>query len=175
MLVRILGPLEVSSDLGSPSLGGPKQRVVLACLALRIGRVTPVDELIEAGWGDDLPANPANALQYQIAQLRKVIESDAAHPQYLITSRPGYRLDPDTVTTDAEQFEASLAGARQAFDTGDIDRALNQWYTNCMNPWHQFAIGPQFIQHGLAHSGHDMHAGDNVRGMRIADINAIVW
>ena len=125
MLVRILGPLEVSSDLGSPSLGGPKQRVVLACLALRIGRVTPVDELIEAGWGDDLPANPANALQYQIAQLRKVIESDAAHPQYLITSRPGYRLDPDTVTTDAEQFEVTVAAARQAFATGENERAAS--------------------------------------------------
>ncbi len=128
MLVRILGPLEVSSDLGSPSLGGPKQRVVLACLALRIGRVTPVDELIEAGWGDDLPANPANALQYQIAQLRKIIESDAAHPQYLITSKPGYRLDPDTVTTDAEQFEATVTAARQAIAIGDNDRAA--FYTH---------------------------------------------
>ena len=125
MLVRILGPLDVSSDLGSSSLGGRKQRVVLACLALQIGRVTSVDELIEAGWGDDLPANPVNALQYQIVQLRKVIESDAAHPQYLVTSKPGYRLDHDTVTTDAEQFEASLAGARQAFENGDNDRAAS--------------------------------------------------
>lgn len=125
MLVQILGPLEVSSDLGSPSLGGRKQRVVLAYLALRIGRVAPVDELIEAGWGDDLPANPANALQYQVAQLRKIIEGDPAHPQYLITSKPGYRLDPDTVTTDAEQFEATVAAARQAFATSDNDRAAS--------------------------------------------------
>jgi predicted ATPase/DNA-binding SARP family transcriptional activator len=134
MLVRILGPLEVSSDLGSPSIGGTKQRIVLACLALRIGRVMPVDELIEAGWGDDLPANPANALQYQVAKLRKIIETDAAHPQYLVTSKPGYRLDPGTVTTDAEQFEATLAAARQAFAAGDngraaplVDEALALW------------------------------------------------
>ncbi|MFT7650000.1 MAG: putative ATPase [Candidatus Poriferisodalaceae bacterium] len=125
MLVQILGPLEVSSDLGPLSLGGRKPRVVFACLALRIGRVTPVDELIEAGWGDDLPTNPANALQYQITQLRKVIEIDSAHPQYLITSKPGYRLDRDSVTTDAEQFETSLAAARQAFEVGDIDRAAS--------------------------------------------------
>lgn len=125
MLVQILGPLEVSSDLGSLSLGGRKQRVVLACLALRVGRVAPVDELIEAGWGDDLPANPANALQYQITQLRKIIESDSAHPQHLVTAKPGYRLDRDTVTTDAAQFEASLAGARKAFETGDNDRAAS--------------------------------------------------
>jgi hypothetical protein len=30
--VQILGPLEVSSDLGPLSLGGRKPRVVLACL-----------------------------------------------------------------------------------------------------------------------------------------------
>lgn len=125
MLVGILGSLEVSSNVGSSSLGGRKQRVVLACLALRIGRVMSVDELIEAGWGDDLPAKPANALQYQITRLRKILESDSAHPQHLITSKPGYRLDRDSVATDAEQFEAFLAGARQAFEAGDNDRAAS--------------------------------------------------
>jgi predicted ATPase/DNA-binding SARP family transcriptional activator len=125
MLVQILGPLEVNSDLGSLSLGGRKQRVVLAYLALRIGRVAPADDLIEAGWGDNLPDNPPNALQYQVAQLRKIIEIDAANPQYLITSKPGYRLDLDTVSSDAEQFEELLAAAREAFATGDNDRAAS--------------------------------------------------
>ncbi|MFT4866623.1 MAG: DNA-binding SARP family transcriptional activator [Ilumatobacter sp.] len=114
MLVRILGPLDVSSDSGSLSLGGRKQRVVLACLALRIGRVVPVDELIDAGWGDDLPANPANALQYQVVQLRKIIESDASHPQYLITSKPGYRLDDAHVAAIELQLDIALADGRHA-------------------------------------------------------------
>lgn len=134
MQVRILGTLEASSGGDPLPLGGQKQRTVLAVLALRLGLVASTDELIEAGWGDDLPANPTNTLQYQIAQLRKIIEPDAARPRHLITAKRGYRLDPETVTTDAQEFETSVGAARRAFDNGDhdlarslVDPALASW------------------------------------------------
>lgn len=134
MQVRILGTLEASSGGDPLPLGGQKQRTVLAVLALRLGLVASTDELIEAGWGDDLPANPTNTLQYQIAQLRKIIEPDAAHPLHLITAKPGYRLNPETVTTDAQEFETSTGAARRAFENGDhdlarslVDAALALW------------------------------------------------
>jgi|GEM_PF-952515 len=124
MQVRILGPLEVWSDEGSAlPLGGQKQRIVLALLALRLGEAVPADELIEAAWGEELPVNPANALQYQVAQLRKILEPDVSNPRHLLTVKPGYRLDPETVTTDARQYEDSLAAARDAIGSGDIDRS----------------------------------------------------
>jgi predicted ATPase/DNA-binding SARP family transcriptional activator len=134
MQVRILGPMEATFDGVLLPLGGSKQRIVLACLALRLGDVASVDDLIEAGWGDDLPANPANTVQYQVAQLRKTIEDDTADPKHLITSKAGYRLDPETVATDAQQFEESLAAARSAFEIGDhglaallVGEALALW------------------------------------------------
>ena len=134
MQVRVLGPLEASSGGDPLPLGGQKQRIVLAVLALRLGLVASTDELIEAGWGDDLPANPTKTLQYQIAQLRKIIEPDAAHPQHLVTAKPGYRLDPETVTTDAQEFATSLGAVRRALDNGDhdlarslVDEALELW------------------------------------------------
>ena len=134
MEIRILGALEASFDVDPLPLGGQKQRIVLAVLALRLGLVASTDELIEAGWGDDLPANPTKTLQYQIAQLRKILEPDAAHPQHLITVKPGYRLDPETVTTDAQGFATSIGAARRAFDKGDhdlarslVDAALGLW------------------------------------------------
>ena len=123
MQVRILGTLEATSDGHLLPLGGQKQRTVLAVLAMRLGGVASIDELVEAGWGDDLPANPINTLQYQVAQLRKVVEPDPTNPHNLITTKPGYRLDPETVTTDAEQFEASVAAARTAFEDGDHEQA----------------------------------------------------
>ncbi|MFW2383036.1 MAG: AfsR/SARP family transcriptional regulator, partial [Acidimicrobiales bacterium] len=123
MQVRILGPLEVASNGELVPLGGPKQRLVLTALAVRLGQVVSTDELVEAGWGDDLPANPTNTLQYQVAQLRKVIEPDPSDPRYLITAKPGYLLDADMVTTDAALFAKMVTTARDAFADGDTDRA----------------------------------------------------
>ncbi len=80
MQVRILGPLEASSGGDPLPLGGQKQRIVLAVLALRLGLVASTDELIEAGWGDDLPANPTKTLQYPRSQLTTFFALSQALP-----------------------------------------------------------------------------------------------
>ncbi|MEL6982243.1 MAG: BTAD domain-containing putative transcriptional regulator [Actinomycetota bacterium] len=134
MEVRLLGPLEAWADGEPLVLGGPKQRLVLAALALRLDQVVSVDELVDAGWGEALPANPTNALQHQVAQLRKVIEPDPANPRHLLTSGPGYRLDGATVRCDANDVESALAEAADAAAVGDatrasqlVDGALARW------------------------------------------------
>lgn len=134
MQVHILGPLEVISRGNSLHLGGPKQRTILALLALRCGQVVSIDELIDAGWGDDMPANPANTLQYQVAQLRKLIEDDPAQPKHLLTMSPGYCLSADYVTTDVELFATGVTKAREALAGGEqtkaselLDAALALW------------------------------------------------
>lgn len=134
MEVRLLGPLEAWTNGDQLRLGGPKQRIVLAALALRLGQVVPVEELLEAGWGDALPANPANALQHQVAQLRKVIEPDPATPRHLLTVGAGYTLDASTVTSDVDAVEQGLAEARQALADGDgllamtlVEAVLARW------------------------------------------------
>ena len=48
--MRILGPLEVVSGGSSLTLGGQKQRAVLAILATRANKVVSADELIERLW-----------------------------------------------------------------------------------------------------------------------------
>jgi DNA-binding SARP family transcriptional activator len=48
---RILGPLEVVEDDVALSLGGPKQRAVLAILLLHRGRLLSVERLIDELWG----------------------------------------------------------------------------------------------------------------------------
>lgn len=96
---------------------------MLALLALRLGEVVSVGQLIDAGWGDDLPANPANTLQYQVAQLRKIIEPEAGRPRHLLTVSPGYRLDPATVTSDAQEFLTHVAAAREAFEASRLNQA----------------------------------------------------
>src|SRR5947199_3335228 len=53
---RLLGPLEVLADDGSPlPLGGQKQRAVLALLLLRANRVVATDFLVDTLWGENPP------------------------------------------------------------------------------------------------------------------------
>jgi hypothetical protein len=53
---RILGPLEVTGESGPISLGGPKQRGVLAILLLRANQVVPVEQLADELYDGAVPA-----------------------------------------------------------------------------------------------------------------------
>jgi len=48
---RILGPLEAEEDGRLLTLGGSKQRAVLALLLLHANEVVPRDRLIDELWG----------------------------------------------------------------------------------------------------------------------------
>lgn len=135
MHVAILGPLEVRQDNTLLVLGGPKQRAVLAMLAIHLGEVVSQDRLIEAVWGNDLPANPSNTLQYQVAQLRKLLEDDPSKPRRLVTRSPGYLLESSTITVDNVEFERHVGAARShlaveanAEARNSIEAALRLWH-----------------------------------------------
>ena len=110
--IRLLGPVEVLVDGRPADISGPKRRALVALLALRGGRVVAVDTLVEALWGDDLPADPANAVQHHVTRLRQALGSEA-----LIAGPEGYALGGAEV--DALQFEALLREARAALRSGD--------------------------------------------------------
>ena len=71
----ILGPLDVrcGSDVVPIRRGLP--RTILVALVLRRGHTVPSDFLVDVLWGDELPRNPANALQIQVSYLRKTLGS----------------------------------------------------------------------------------------------------
>lgn len=110
---RLLGPLEVVSARGPVSLGGPKQRAVLAMLLLEANRVVSVERLIEGIWGES-PADGAPAtLQVYISSLRKVLESTKGQHRVLVSQRPGYVLRVDPERIDALRFEQMVTAARK--------------------------------------------------------------
>jgi predicted ATPase/DNA-binding SARP family transcriptional activator len=114
--IRLLGPFEVFAGGRPANVSGSKRQGLLALLALRCGRVVAVDALIDALWGDDLPAAPRNAVQHHVARLRAALGHDA------ITATPdGYALTDAEV--DALRFEELLADARSALRAGDATAA----------------------------------------------------
>ena len=118
MEVRLFGELE-ALDGGVPvPVRGAKQRALLALLALQRGQPVGADRLIDLLWGDGQAANPANALQAQIGQLRRTLG-----PAAILTTEAGYALAAGPGEVDVVRFEQLVAkGQRLAVD-GEMEPA----------------------------------------------------
>jgi LuxR family transcriptional regulator, maltose regulon positive regulatory protein len=102
--VRLFGELEAVQDGIAVPVRGAKQRALLALLALYRGEPVSADRLIDALWGDGQAANPANALQAQIGQLRHVLG-----PAAIVTTEVGYALAIGAGDVDVIRFEQLVA------------------------------------------------------------------
>ena len=116
--VRLLGPFEVVAAGEPAEVPGAKRQALVACLALRAGRVVATDTLVEALWGSDLPSAPRNAVQHHVARLRRALGDDAIR-----LAPDGYALEGAQV--DAVEFEQLLGAARAALRAGDARGAAD--------------------------------------------------
>jgi predicted ATPase/DNA-binding SARP family transcriptional activator len=116
--VRLLGPFQVVIAGEPVEVPGAKRQALVACLALRAGRVVPTDTLVEALWGNELPAAPRNAVQHHVARLRRALGEDAIR-----LAADGYALEGAAV--DAIVFEDLLTAARAALRAGDARGAAD--------------------------------------------------
>jgi DNA-binding winged helix-turn-helix (wHTH) protein len=124
MRVRLFGELEAEQAGVPVPVRGAKQRALLALLALRPGQPVSADRLIDVLWGDGQAANPANALQAQIGQLRRTFGAAG-----VITTEAGYALDAGPDEVDAVRFEHLVAqGQRlaEASQPADASAALGE-------------------------------------------------
>jgi predicted ATPase/DNA-binding SARP family transcriptional activator len=120
---QVLGPLAVERGGVEVRLGGPRQRLVLACLIVEAGRVVPAERLVDQVWGDDAPATGTGPLRTYVSQLRRLLA--APGPGDTLAGRPpGYLLDAAADQVDAAIFERRFAQARAEAAAGDTHRAL---------------------------------------------------
>src|ERR1700685_4522403 len=116
MQVRLFGELEVLAG-GVPVTGrGAKQRALLALLALQRGQPVSADRLIDMLWGDGQAANPANALQAQIGQLRRTLG-----PAARLTTEAGYALTAGPGEGDVVRFEQLGAEGQRLGADGEVE------------------------------------------------------
>jgi DNA-binding SARP family transcriptional activator/class 3 adenylate cyclase len=106
---RLLGPLEVRKNGQALALGAQMQGTLLAVLLLEQGRVVSTDRLVEALWGAKPPRTALTSLQNFVAQLRRLVGTDA-----VLRRSPGYLLlvEPDEV--DVHRFTRLVAEAQSA-------------------------------------------------------------
>jgi DNA-binding SARP family transcriptional activator len=129
MRVHILGALQLDEGGRRVTIGGTRQRAVLADLLLHANEVVPSEQLLVDLWGEDSPPSAANALQAAISRLRRALP-----PGRLITKAPGYalRIFPDEL--DVSQFERLIAEGSDALAAGaaadaalTLRHALSLW------------------------------------------------
>lgn len=117
--VGLLGPLQVELSGEPVNFEGAKQRRLFVLLALRAPDAVSADELLEALWDDNRPANAVQALQKQISRLRRRLGDEAP-----LHHRPaGYALEIDPEAVDSRRFEELLGRARIALGREDPDGA----------------------------------------------------
>ena len=109
MRFKVLGPLEVAGEEGPLSLGGPKQRTVLAHLLVRANELVPADTLIDRVWGEDPPDAARGTLHSYISHLRKALGAERIEGR-----APGYVLHLAEDDLDSTRFERLLHEARLA-------------------------------------------------------------
>ena len=73
--IRLLGPVEAWSADQAVALGPPRQRAVLAMLALAAPHVVSTEHFVDGLWGEDPPARPVPALQVFVHGLRKAMRT----------------------------------------------------------------------------------------------------
>src|SRR3954453_22671512 len=114
MDLRVLGQLEAGDGRSALDLGPPKQRAVLARLAVDANRTVGVEQLLDDLWEGELPRSAPKMLQIYVSQLRKVLPEGR-----LRTDGAGYRLVLSDGERDVDRVERLRAQARDAMVRGE--------------------------------------------------------
>jgi DNA-binding SARP family transcriptional activator len=128
MNVAVLGPLRVTDASGAAIvLDRPKERTVLAALALDAGTTVPADRLIDAVWHGDAPRTAAKTLQNHVLRLRRTLGPDP-----ILTEPTGYRLAIARDAIDAVRFDTAVRDAVGQLAPAIVSKAL----TDALDQWH---------------------------------------
>lgn len=115
------GPRAADDAHDRPRLAG-RQPALLALLALDAPRPVPQDRILDAMWGTQLPADPANALQQRISALRRVLDP-ARGGDVLVPVAGGYALHLDAERIDARRFTRLAATGHGQLQRGEAQAA----------------------------------------------------
>ena len=132
--IRLLGPVAAFRDGEPGALGGPRQRAVLARLALAAGHVVTIDRLIDDVWSGEPPPTAVNTVQSYVSLLRRALGG----ARFVRRDGPGYVLDVGRAVLDVHRFEDGVATATALLASDPatalerLDEALGEWRGPCL-------------------------------------------
>jgi DNA-binding SARP family transcriptional activator len=152
MEFRVLGSFEAISDDGRPvTLGGQKERALLALLLTRPNQVVSVGAIVDGLWGGQPPRSAEKTLQSYVVRLRRALEPDRPRgvpAEVLVTREPGYLVRVDAEALDATRFEQLVGEGRRQLAAGDpqggaaaLRQALMLWRGRAFQEFEQTDFG----------------------------------
>src|ERR671922_304766 len=113
---RILGPFEAFDGERQLSLGGARQRAVLALLLLHANETVARDVIVDELWRDEAPTTAGKVVQNCVSALRKELPRGS---ETLRTFGGAYGLVVEPGELDRDRFERLFAEGRAALAAGD--------------------------------------------------------
>jgi len=100
----ILGPLRLVDGGQELTLGGLRERAVLAYLLLHAGHVVPAERLVDQLWGDEPPKSALKSLRVRVTGIRRVVGENI-----VVTQASGYVARVGAEDLDLHRFERLVA------------------------------------------------------------------
>ena len=117
--LRVLGTFEAAVDGRPVSLGGPRQRAVLARVLVADGAAVPAEQIVDDVWGGQgIGGSTPSSVHVNVSRLRRALGGEA-----ICRRAGGYVLDRRVVAVDADVFVAEVARGRSLLAKGDDENA----------------------------------------------------
>ncbi|MFE0460249.1 tetratricopeptide repeat protein [Kitasatospora sp. NPDC058965] len=117
-----MGPLTVEGPDGAVPIGSPKSRLLLGTLLLRADQAVSATALIDALWGEGVPATARSSLQNHVARLRVLLGDPDG--ERLRTTATGYQIKLADGELDVHEVSRHSAAAGRAQDGEDWPTVL---------------------------------------------------
>jgi DNA-binding SARP family transcriptional activator/tetratricopeptide (TPR) repeat protein len=139
LAVELLGPIRVLRNGVEVKLGSPRQRAIFGVLAMRANSVVSRGELVDAVWGENIPASVDGGIYSYISSLRSALDpqrpASGGRDRLLVSIGSGYCLRLPPAGIDVRQFEALRERAQQHGAAGDHAQELTS-LTAALDLWH---------------------------------------
>jgi DNA-binding SARP family transcriptional activator len=109
----VLGPFEVRNGEEALPAGRPRDRALLAVLALHPGRLVSLESLLDALWDGEPPPTAIGSIHNGVSRLRRLLG-----PGVLLTQANGYLLSVDDEAVDATRFRKLVDSGASALEQG---------------------------------------------------------
>lgn len=133
MRINVLGPVEVR-PADAPVALAPKERALVATLALATGTVVSHERLSCALWDGRPPATVLAKLQTHVSTVRRALGQRSLAVGPLLTRGGGYQLKLERDELDLTEFDALLRHARKAAAESEPEVA-SEYFARALGVW----------------------------------------